>query len=199
MMRFLCCKMYKLKCGLVCTWSNKYSNNVPHFSVAYLLNSSNTYSDLFPSTICSWCRNRINRCLHQVFTQERACGGHYVCKGSSACKLTAHSINTLLDQMCSASSNLSSRQDSGDKATPFLNIYCDYEPGSEFNLESIAREWLVRQSPRVFRDWPSQCATCWCHCALLNRELPESGVAVHTLPAVSHRVSLRLRRSRTMN
>ena len=31
-------------------------------------------------------------------------------------------------------------QDSGDKATPFLNIYCDYEPGSEFNLESIARE-----------------------------------------------------------
>ncbi len=33
-----------------------------------------------------------------------------------------------------------SSQDSGDKATPFLNIYCDYEPGSEFNLESIARE-----------------------------------------------------------
>lgn len=32
-------------------------------------------------------------------------------------------------------------QDSGDKATPFLNIYCDYEPGSEFNLDSIAREW----------------------------------------------------------
>lgn len=31
-------------------------------------------------------------------------------------------------------------QDSGDKATPFLNIYCDYEPGSEFNLDSIARE-----------------------------------------------------------
>ncbi|KAG7259116.1 hypothetical protein CRUP_015326, partial [Coryphaenoides rupestris] len=30
-------------------------------------------------------------------------------------------------------------KDSGDKATPFLNIYCDYEPGSEFNLESIAR------------------------------------------------------------
>uniref|UniRef100_A0A4W5QJ37 Kaptin (actin binding protein) n=1 Tax=Hucho hucho TaxID=62062 RepID=A0A4W5QJ37_9TELE len=29
-------------------------------------------------------------------------------------------------------------KDSGDKATPFLNIYCDYEPGSEFNLESIA-------------------------------------------------------------
>ncbi len=33
-----------------------------------------------------------------------------------------------------------SSQDSGDKATPFLNIYCDYEPGSEFNLDSIARE-----------------------------------------------------------
>uniref|UniRef100_A0AAR2LZZ5 Kaptin (actin binding protein) n=1 Tax=Pygocentrus nattereri TaxID=42514 RepID=A0AAR2LZZ5_PYGNA len=34
-------------------------------------------------------------------------------------------------------------KDSGDKATPFLNIYCDYEPGSEFNLESIARESLT--------------------------------------------------------
>uniref|UniRef100_A0A8C9YF64 Kaptin (actin binding protein) n=1 Tax=Sander lucioperca TaxID=283035 RepID=A0A8C9YF64_SANLU len=33
-------------------------------------------------------------------------------------------------------------QDSGDKATPFLNIYCDYEPGSEFNLESIAQSCL---------------------------------------------------------
>uniref|UniRef100_A0AAQ4PLA8 Kaptin (actin binding protein) n=1 Tax=Gasterosteus aculeatus aculeatus TaxID=481459 RepID=A0AAQ4PLA8_GASAC len=33
-------------------------------------------------------------------------------------------------------------KDSGDKATPFLNIYCDYEPGSEFNLESIARDFI---------------------------------------------------------
>ncbi|XP_064208139.1 KICSTOR complex protein kaptin isoform X4 [Anguilla rostrata] len=33
-------------------------------------------------------------------------------------------------------------QDSGDKASPFLNIYCDYEPGSEFNLESIAQSCL---------------------------------------------------------
>uniref|UniRef100_A0A8C1X5A3 Kaptin (actin binding protein) n=1 Tax=Cyprinus carpio TaxID=7962 RepID=A0A8C1X5A3_CYPCA len=33
-------------------------------------------------------------------------------------------------------------KDSGDKATPFLNIYCDYEPGSEFNLESIALFFL---------------------------------------------------------
>uniref|UniRef100_A0A8B9R926 Kaptin, actin binding protein n=1 Tax=Astyanax mexicanus TaxID=7994 RepID=A0A8B9R926_ASTMX len=33
-------------------------------------------------------------------------------------------------------------KDSGDKATPFLNIYCDYEPGSEFNLESIARNFI---------------------------------------------------------
>ncbi|ETE65105.1 Kaptin, partial [Ophiophagus hannah] len=29
-------------------------------------------------------------------------------------------------------------KDSGDKASPFLNIYCDYEPGSEYNLDSIA-------------------------------------------------------------
>uniref|UniRef100_A0A673NQY5 Kaptin (actin binding protein) n=1 Tax=Sinocyclocheilus rhinocerous TaxID=307959 RepID=A0A673NQY5_9TELE len=28
------------------------------------------------------------------------------------------------------------------KATPFLNIYCDYEPGSKFNLESIAQSCL---------------------------------------------------------
>nr|XP_020469207.1 kaptin [Monopterus albus] len=33
-------------------------------------------------------------------------------------------------------------KDSGDKATPFLNIYCDYEPGSEFNLDSIAQSCL---------------------------------------------------------
>lgn len=32
-------------------------------------------------------------------------------------------------------------QDSGDKGSPFLNIYCDYEPGSEYNLDSIARKW----------------------------------------------------------
>lgn len=94
-----------------------------------------------PSPQCSWCRNRINRCLHQVSTQERTSGGNYVCKGTSTCKLTAHSIYILLDEICSANSKLLSWQDSGDKATPFLNIYCDYEPGSEFNLESIAREW----------------------------------------------------------
>ncbi|XP_026185192.1 KICSTOR complex protein kaptin [Mastacembelus armatus] len=33
-------------------------------------------------------------------------------------------------------------KDSGDKATPFLNIYCEYEPGSEFNLDSIAQSCL---------------------------------------------------------
>ncbi|XP_023690042.1 KICSTOR complex protein kaptin isoform X1 [Paramormyrops kingsleyae] len=33
-------------------------------------------------------------------------------------------------------------KDSGDKASPFLNIYCDYEPGSEFNLESVAQSCL---------------------------------------------------------
>ncbi|KAK7904274.1 hypothetical protein WMY93_016881 [Mugilogobius chulae] len=38
--------------------------------------------------------------------------------------------------------SLPTSQDSGDKATPFLNIYCDYEPGSEFNLESIAQSCL---------------------------------------------------------
>ncbi|XP_078735030.1 KICSTOR complex protein kaptin isoform X2 [Lampetra fluviatilis] len=33
-------------------------------------------------------------------------------------------------------------KDSGDKASPFLNIYCDYEPGSEYNLDSIAQSCL---------------------------------------------------------
>ena len=48
-------------------------------------------------------------------------------------------------------------QDSGDKATPFLNIYCDYEPGSEFNLESIAREWHGVQMLTL-----TDVSTCWC-------------------------------------
>ncbi|XP_077192630.1 KICSTOR complex protein kaptin isoform X2 [Paroedura picta] len=33
-------------------------------------------------------------------------------------------------------------KDSGDKASPFLNIYCDYEPGSEYNLDTIAQSCL---------------------------------------------------------
>ncbi|XP_018411522.1 PREDICTED: kaptin isoform X2 [Nanorana parkeri] len=33
-------------------------------------------------------------------------------------------------------------KDSGNKASPFLNIYCDYEPGSEYNLDSIAQSCL---------------------------------------------------------
>ncbi|KAM5146885.1 KICSTOR complex protein kaptin [Mantella aurantiaca] len=33
-------------------------------------------------------------------------------------------------------------KDSGDKASPFLNIYCDYEPGCEYNLDSIAQSCL---------------------------------------------------------
>uniref|UniRef100_A0A8B9G677 Uncharacterized protein n=1 Tax=Amazona collaria TaxID=241587 RepID=A0A8B9G677_9PSIT len=32
-------------------------------------------------------------------------------------------------------------KDSGDKPSPFLNIYCDYEPGSEYDLDCVAREW----------------------------------------------------------
>ncbi|XP_074786854.1 KICSTOR complex protein kaptin [Athene noctua] len=30
----------------------------------------------------------------------------------------------------------------GDKASPFLNIYCDYEPGSEYDLDSVAQSCL---------------------------------------------------------
>ncbi|MBW00628.1 Kaptin, partial [Eschrichtius robustus] len=35
-------------------------------------------------------------------------------------------------------------KDSGDKGSPFLNIYCDYEPGSEYNLDSIAHSSKVQ-------------------------------------------------------
>lgn len=48
-------------------------------------------------------------------------------------------------------------QDSGDKASPFLNIYCDYEPGSEYNLDSIAREFSLPNS--VFR---CHLLSCFC-------------------------------------
>lgn len=41
------------------------------------------------------------------------------------------------------------RQDSGDKPSPFLNIYCDYEPGCEFDLDSVARGWRPRVPPSV--------------------------------------------------
>lgn len=73
-------------------------------------------------------------------------------------------------------------QDSGDKATPFLNIYCDYEPGSEFNLESIAREW----NSICAECSPLTDVSCVDVCVSANRKLPESGVAVHTLPALPH-------------
>ncbi|XP_040511072.1 KICSTOR complex protein kaptin isoform X4 [Gallus gallus] len=33
-------------------------------------------------------------------------------------------------------------KDSGDKPSPFLNIYCDYEPGCEFDLDSVAQSCL---------------------------------------------------------
>uniref|UniRef100_A0A8C4Q449 Kaptin, actin binding protein n=1 Tax=Eptatretus burgeri TaxID=7764 RepID=A0A8C4Q449_EPTBU len=33
-------------------------------------------------------------------------------------------------------------QDARDKVSPFLNIYCDYEPGSEYNLDSVAQSCL---------------------------------------------------------
>ncbi|XP_063997340.1 KICSTOR complex protein kaptin isoform X2 [Pogoniulus pusillus] len=33
-------------------------------------------------------------------------------------------------------------KDSGDKVSPFLNIYCDYEPGSEYDLDSVAQSCL---------------------------------------------------------
>lgn len=94
------------------------------------------------SSLCSWCRDCINWFFQQVFTQKRPGGGHHFHKGSFGFKSMSLSLC-----VCNTKAQLIADvlQDSGDKATPFLNIYCDYEPGSEFNLESIAREWCREQ------------------------------------------------------
>uniref|UniRef100_A0A2K6M4K8 Kaptin, actin binding protein n=1 Tax=Rhinopithecus bieti TaxID=61621 RepID=A0A2K6M4K8_RHIBE len=52
-------------------------------------------------------------------------------------------------------------KDSGDKGSPFLNIYCDYEPGSEYNLDSIAQSCLNLE----LQFTPFQLA-CGVHCGL---------------------------------
>lgn len=102
---------------------------------------------LILASLFSWCRDCINWCLQQVSSQQRPGGGHHLHQGILILKHRSHSMWTVYSEgweyflqwqkHCSADH----LQDSGDKATPFLNIYCDYEPGSEFNLESIAREW----------------------------------------------------------
>lgn len=74
-------------------------------------------------------------------------------------------------------------QDSGDKGSPFLNIYCDYEPGSEYNLDSIAGE-------QDLGEIVGGAASCyWAQLVSFYRELLEFGTPVHTLPAVPCRVS----------
>ncbi|XP_034842767.1 KICSTOR complex protein kaptin isoform X3 [Mirounga leonina] len=65
-------------------------------------------------------------------------------------------------------------QDSGDKGSPFLNIYCDYEPGSEYNLDSIAQSCLNLE----LQFTPFQL----CHADVLWLD-------VHNLPGTSRRLS----------
>lgn len=72
-------------------------------------------------------------------------------------------------------------KDSGDKGSPFLNIYCDYEPGSEYNLDSIAGE----QDLGEIVGGAASC--CWAQLVSFYRELLEFGTPVHTLPAVPRR------------
>uniref|UniRef100_A0A663F7N4 Kaptin, actin binding protein n=1 Tax=Aquila chrysaetos chrysaetos TaxID=223781 RepID=A0A663F7N4_AQUCH len=50
------------------------------------------------------------------------------------------SINSFpkLPPQCGLVVSITFIKDSGDKASPFLNIYCDYEPGSEYDLNSVA-------------------------------------------------------------
>nr|XP_054367458.1 KICSTOR complex protein kaptin isoform X2 [Mirounga angustirostris] len=65
-------------------------------------------------------------------------------------------------------------KDSGDKGSPFLNIYCDYEPGSEYNLDSIAQSCLNLE----LQFTPFQL----CHADVLWLD-------VHNLPGTSRRLS----------
>nr|XP_034348362.1 KICSTOR complex protein kaptin isoform X3 [Arvicanthis niloticus] len=65
-------------------------------------------------------------------------------------------------------------KDSGDKGSPFLNIYCDYEPGSEYNLDSIAESCLNLE----LQFTPFQL----CHADVLWLD-------VHNLPGSSQRLS----------
>lgn len=140
---------HRQSCGSVSIWSIRYNNRMKslNFHICGLLaNDSKIWSCLFLS---SWCRDCIDRCLQQVSTQKRPGGGHHIRKGIPIFKFTGQNICTLYCKSCTFFLQLIEAllimaellQDSGDKATPFLNIYCDYEPGSEFNLESIAREW----------------------------------------------------------
>uniref|UniRef100_A0A8C5R208 Kaptin, actin binding protein n=1 Tax=Leptobrachium leishanense TaxID=445787 RepID=A0A8C5R208_9ANUR len=57
-------------------------------------------------------------------------------------------------------------KDSGDKASPFLNIYCDYEPGSEFNLDCIAQSCLNLE----LKFTPFQL----CHAEIQDGDKPET-------------------------
>uniref|UniRef100_I3M8V4 Kaptin, actin binding protein n=1 Tax=Ictidomys tridecemlineatus TaxID=43179 RepID=I3M8V4_ICTTR len=82
-------------------------------------------------------------------------------------------------------------KDSGDKGCPFLNIYCDYEPGSEFNLDSIAREgpWQVWGAHLPVSSYREVSVP-----GHLGSQTPVSGslvlwLDVHNLPGTSRRLS----------
>ncbi|GAB1291592.1 KICSTOR complex protein kaptin [Apodemus speciosus] len=74
-------------------------------------------------------------------------------------------------------------KDSGDKGSPFLNIYCDYEPGSEYNLDSIAESCLNLE----LQFTPFQ--LCHAEVSLCNPGCPgtlavdQAGLELRNLPA----------------
>lgn len=89
-------------------------------------------------------RDCLHRHLQQVTPKAGpGCGDHFHQGIQSTLYLPTPSLHTsqCLPQIPPATPEASFLpQDSGDKGCPFLNIYCDYEPGSEYNLDSIARE-----------------------------------------------------------
>uniref|UniRef100_A0A8C2SRX7 Kaptin, actin binding protein n=1 Tax=Coturnix japonica TaxID=93934 RepID=A0A8C2SRX7_COTJA len=70
-------------------------------------------------------------------------------------------------------------KDSGDKPSPFLNIYCDYEPGCEFDLDSVAQSCLNLE----LRFTPLQL----CHAEYVT---PLSPIVSPLCPIVPHCVPL---------
>ncbi|KAM9168580.1 LOW QUALITY PROTEIN: KICSTOR complex protein kaptin, partial [Mergus octosetaceus] len=50
-------------------------------------------------------------------------------------------------------------KDSGDKPSPFLNIYCDYEPGCEFHLDSVAQSCLNLELLTPLQLCHAECVT----------------------------------------
>lgn len=163
----------------------------PETCLSLLVDAAKIWSCLL---LPSWRRDCVNRCLQQVSTQKRPGGGHHIRKGIFILKLTSLSMCVLYYQGCFYT---------------YRVVNCGWTPAGLWWQGHTVPEYLlwlwawlgvqpgvyctwVKQCPDVCGARSDRCFACWCWCVSLNRELPESGVAVHALPAVPHRVSLLL-------